>query len=251
MLQVALLLALATWPQSTAPRGCRDRSCERGRVINVASTAAATCAPDISCAVTAGDEAGNWWALKGDGTMLASSAITLVNQASSGVSPLTFNGTTQYFKTAGTQSFPAGDFSFVASFNINAADGGGVLMAQWGPIIVRWIVYTKADHSLEFGVLGAGLGIYDLATPQSTGTFLAVAGSYNGTTGAMVFRSATTYGSGSGTGGGGVLGLATNTSTGGNTDGSALMFKGTSRGMFFTEKILSTADMDRIMAGAL
>lgn len=236
-----LALALAVLAQSPAHRLFMQPNLPRS---------APACAADISCAVAAGDKSGGWWMLKGDGTMAASSALTMAAQGSPGVSPLTF-AAGAYYKS-GSVAAPTGSFSFVVSFKVTALGGTQFLMGKW-PNHLQWLLYIKADGTLEYYVKAgdATLWFIDSAAPITAGSWLAVGGTHNGAgsvTGLTLRINGTS--TVSGTSGVGPFSASDETSVFAENDGSA-PFTGSSRGVFYTEKILSDADLDRIMAGAL
>lgn len=111
-----------------------------------ASGAGAPVASDLCDAVTTDDKAGNWWCLKGDGTMATGSAVTLsaVGSPTTQTRPLCSNGlqcadathgmtdgTSQYWATSSGVQSPTGDFSgcVLAALWKGAVGDGNVLLS--------------------------------------------------------------------------------------------------------------------------
>lgn len=232
----------------TLPRGCRDRGCVRERTVSDG----ATCSQSIQCAVTAGDKSGSWWAIRADGTMLSGSALTMTAAGSPGVSPLSFNGVDQKY-TSGNVAYPAGSFSFVAVFNVNPSTSASTeVVSKWeganlsftlemggtGSVTPNWYVIAAG------GATGRAIGV-DIVK----GIWFCMGGMYTTGTGDVTLRQ---YGIGNASAtatGGGVFAQTTPHRVAAYSAGG--FFWGLSRGVFFTEKVLSDADVDRICAGAL
>ena len=233
----------------TLPRGCRDRGCVRERVVS-ASSAGPTCSQSIQCAVTAGDKSGNWWALQSDGMMATGSSLTMTAAGSPGVSPLTFNGSNQKY-TSGTVAYPTGSFSFVMALNVDSSTSATMeALSKWEGATLSYTLEIAGGVTPKFYVVAAGgsTGRAD-GTDISKGSWVCLAGMYTTGTGDVTLRE---YGVGNfgatATGGGVAAQTAAHRVaawSGGN------FFFGQSRGAFFTEKVLSYADVDRICAGAL
>jgi hypothetical protein len=216
------------------------------------ATATAT-VKSIGNALQSGDKVGNWWALQQDGTMLASSALTESGQASPGVSPLTFNGTTQYFKSANV-AYPTGDFSAVVSFKFASNPGANAyLAAKWDSGSLGWVAFLDTSGKLNFIVADSAgtLKTITAAGASSTNTWLAVCVTYTSASKALSMRALGTDTTGNGTNTG-VHAISFPHSVGaGGAGGAGTFFAGNSRGVFFTETPLSDAACDRIMAGVL
>lgn len=212
---------------------------------------AAACSQSVECAIQSGDKAGNWWALKADGTMLSSSALTMSAQGSPIVSPLTFNGTTQFYSAASI-AFPSTSqsFSIVAVYRIASTAGNPYMVAK-----------LPGGASNTFGVrLVTGrpaLQVFQAGTPtqlvhsqtSSTNTWLGMSATYNNSGPTMLVR----YSGSSTTESQGAPGVIGSTSAETDVAGAtgAASFTGNLRGVFYTEKILSDSDVDRIIAGAM
>lgn len=213
--------------------------------------AAASCSHSIECSLQSGDKVGNWWALKADGTMLSGSSLTQSGQASPGVSPLTFNGSTQYFKSSNV-SFPSsGNVSAVVVFNYAAAGASNMILSgKWGASPV-WVVFLDTSGKVNIAVKdgGAGIKVVTAAAPAATNTWLYACLTWNSATKAVKLR----------TGAGNVTDTTASTgiiaasyphAVGAGADGS-LPFAGQSRGAYYGETLISDADCDRIGTGAL
>jgi hypothetical protein len=205
----------------------------------------------IENAIQAGDKVGNWWALKADGTMVSGSATTLSPQSSPGTSPLTFNGSSQYFASVNV-AYPVGDFSVVGSFNFPSNPGANsYIAAKWDTANLAWVVFIDTAGKLNLAVQdsGASTNVLTALTASSTGTWLAVCATFTSGTKAMKVRAvgvnATTTSTNSGVA---VLSFPHSVGAGGAGGGK---LTGSSRGVFFTETPLSDAACDRIMAGAI
>ena len=91
-----------------------------------------TCVRSIECAVSASDKSGNWWLLKADGSMLSSSSLTMSGTGSPGVSPITLNGTTQYYSSSASVAFPSTAQSFTVVWVGNMTDNAAAYaVAKW------------------------------------------------------------------------------------------------------------------------
>lgn len=200
-------------------------------------------AKDITNAVAGGDKSGSWWALKSNGTMLSGSSLTMTAHGSPGVSPLTFDGSTQWFESSTTVAFPVGNFSVVYVFDptINTTQ---YFVSKWDPVTTficgletKAILYMATPSFSEV----------DSVATVPAGSFVGVGCTYTVSSGVGTVR---------------VSGVTASATLGavqtgmqshavGGTSGGANLAKGSSRGVFFTEKVLSDADIDRIIAGAM
>lgn len=246
-MRALLLLMLAVDPDLLGPEG---------DVImgpQLLQPAASGCTHSIECGIQSGDKSGNWWALKTDGTMLSGSALTMSAQGSPGVSPLTLNGSTQYFKSTNV-TYPSGDFSIVTAFNMTGTPASnGYLAGKWdtGNIAAVVFVDTSAKINVAIDDGGGGIKVLTVSGASSTGTWLAACVTYTSASKALKIR----------TGGSNTTGSTTNTGVqqpnfphsvgAGGAGGASTFFHGQSRGAFFTETPLSDAACDRIMAGVL
>jgi hypothetical protein len=246
---LALLLAANPYPLAL-PRGCHNRSCVRSRVVAAPAAAAPTTPPNISNAITAGDKSGNWWVLQTDGTMLASSSLTLSAVGSPSVSPITLNGSSQYYAAGTAPTFPTGNFSVVCVVNLTTHPASKYVVAKWDGSSAAWVLLTgTTSPSMLVFTSTSALAEADSAGTWTTGTWVGIAGSYTSATSTAGIRYLSTTNTGAGSGGG-ITAANPFASVGGGDDGSALANMQT-RGCFFTEKVLSDADIDRIIAGAM
>lgn len=248
---IALML-VALLSQDGMRAGVRDRDLRTGGRTHGAAAAsgAAGCSLNVSCGIQAGDEVGNWYALQTDGTMLAGSALTMTGQNGPGVSPLTFNGTNQYFKSTSTVAFPSGDFSFVVIVN---------LVSTVGEVFSKWDGSATFPFTVEGQGAGVGYRFYVTATTgpggassangaSIAGSWVGLGGTYTSATGIIRLRvqGVSTGGVLSGTG----VQAANFVHSLGAYVGPGNFINGSSRGLFFTEKVLSDSDIDRIVAAA-
>ena len=237
MLGLLLALALTGSPQH--------------RLFRQPNLPARACAQSIDCGVQAGDKSGNWWALKSDGTMLSGSALTQAAQGSPGTSPLTFNGSSQYY-ASGDVAYPTGDFSVVVSFKF-ASNPAAVsyLAGKWDSGSLAMLVFLDTDGKLNLAVQDglAATNVLTAADASATGAWLAVCATFTSASKAMKVRALGANATATATNAGvAALSFPHSVAAGGVGGGK---FAGQSRGVFFTEKPLSDADCDRIMAGAL
>lgn len=204
----------------------------------------------IENAIVAGDKSGNWWALKTDGTMLASSALTMDNEGPAPVSPLTFDGTT-WFESSSAVAAPGAttDFSFVAVVNVPTISGSQTIVAKLSGTFV-YLVQVNSSQRVDFYVTPTGGGTNNAVSALiSTGMWFAIGGSYKQSTGLITLRVVGADTTATASGGGvqtGTLDVGV-----GARGGGVNKLTGSSRGVFYTEKILSDADFDRIGGGAL
>lgn len=208
-----------------------------------------TSAPDIANAIAAGDKVGNWYALKNDGTMLSGSALTLTEASGAGVLPLNFDGNA-YFVSSPV-AFPAGDFSLVMVLNTPTVAGAlRTLAGNFNGTNYSFILSTVTG-AIEMDVQAAGGGFGTVVHTPALNTYVVVGVTYTSATGALKMRCEGANTTATAAGGGLInLGAARAHTLGGSTLGS-LRWTGLSRGIFFTEKVLSDADIDRIGAGGL
>src|SRR5579864_6622473 len=241
---LALLLASSPFPLAL-PRGCRDRSCVRERVL--APSGPLSCSDSINCAVTPSDKAGNWWGLQADGTMMVGSALTMDKQGSIPVSPLTFDGTT-WLESHASVAFPGAttDFSFVTVVFVPSISGSQTLFAKLQGTFV-FLAQVTSGQRIEFYVTPTG-GTTNNATSAliSTSTWFVVGGSYKQSTGLITLRVSAVDTTATASGGGvqtGTIDMSV-----GARGGGVNKLTGECRGTFYTEKILTDADIDRIGA---
>lgn len=215
-------------------------------------TAPTPCVESIDCALQAGDKSGSWWALKANGMMATSSALTQTNVGGGGTSPMTFNGTDQYYRSA-TVAYPTGDFSVVVVFRLDSGAGTCELAAKWGGSDISFSIEIVPGTGVGHAYVKSSTGnLGDAAFGGATfevDTWYGVALTYTTATGAIKGRTSSTNVTATATGGG-VLAQSERHTVGAHAVPDAFM-KGKSRGVFFTEKVLSDADIDRIVAGAM
>lgn len=242
---VIALVACSVLADSAHMRDGRGRAGRGG-----ASNAKAATSKSIESALAAGDKAGNWWALKADGTMLSGSALTMAAQGSPGVSPITLNGTSQFYKSANV-AYPTGDFSFVCvvSQDVTSSATTDVINKFGGTLVFTAEDATSGADNLLYVNGASALGAAHVSASLTTSVWQTIGGSYTSATGAIVYRVAGVD-HGATAVGGGVTASTEAMAVGANTAGSGF-FKGQMRGCVFTEKVLSSADIDRIGAGAL
>lgn len=242
MIRSLALLALIL----SAPPHSRDRMTERW-----AMPPSASAAPPVmfgTVALQPSDMVGSWWVLNTDGTMASGSSTSFVAHASPGTSPLTFNGSTQYLDTATVLAFPTGSFSIVCSAKPTAASG--TIAGDWISGELLWILAFSSDAPL-FGVSDSTLSLGVAVAPAITeGSFLAFTGIYNATTGSVKLRTAGVTTTGSSTAFPTTLAPSHKVAVGASRDASSFL-TGQSKGCFFTEKVLTDADADRLMPGVL
>lgn len=205
----------------------------------------------IENAIAAGDKAGNWYALKTDGTMLASSALTLTATSSPGVSPLTFNGAGNGYFVSSAVAFPTGDFSVVMVLNTPSCTGAlKTLVGNYNATNYQFLL-SCVSGSIELDIQAAGGGFGTVTHSPTLGSYIVCGFTYTTATGAVKLRCEGTNHTGTAAGGG-LINLGGNRAhaVGAATTG-VQAWTGTSRGLFLSEKILSDSDIDRIGGGAL
>lgn len=206
---------------------------------------ASTKGPDIGNAVSAGDLAGNWWMLHASGVMEPGSSLTLSSVGSPSVNPITLNGSSQYFISSPV-AFPTGDFSFVTVINVVTNPG-------YFDIISKYPSFTilEGDNGggLNFFVTTSTSANADASATFATGVWLRIGGVYTSATSTAKLRIQGVNHSNIASGTGVNAGSAT-FAYGARNNGT-LFSNILSRGGFFTEKVLSDADIDRICAGAI
>lgn len=208
-------------------------------------------ANSIANAVQAGDKSGNWFMLLPTGVTQDSSGFAGANAFTANGSwipepdRLSFGGGT-YLSTPAV-SFPLSSFSMVAVIRVPTLAGGfknifGNFTGSGDYSFVLSAVGGSLEVDVE-GVTGATATL--LATPPLN-TYVTVGIIYNASSGLLTFRvngvttTATVTGAGLK-----ALGGPRAFSMGATTVGT-LAWTGDSYGVFFTEKLLSVADVDRI-----
>jgi len=202
--------------------------------------------------IISADQVGNWWALKADGTMLAGSALTMAAQGSPGVSPITLNGSTQYY-SSGSVAFPTASYSIATVVNVTSLASAQQIVAEFS-VVNKFLLRAQGSGSaFNFTAYDSG-GNAAVATSgaETAGIWLAICATWDSTTNPSI---ATIRVANVTTSGGSL--------TTGTQAGSAAQFVGAYnatpaqplagqlRGIFFTEKKLSDADCDRITSGAM
>jgi hypothetical protein len=208
--------------------------------------------PSIESAVAAGDKSGSWWLLQTDGQMLSGSATTLSNVGGGSRSPMNFNGSSQSYESP-TVAYPAGDFSVVVVFWIDPASTSCQFASKWGGTDISWsIEFLVGGHNGNAYVKSA-TGNLGAATfggnALPAGQWLGIALTYTSATGAIKGRTGGVNVTATATGGG-VFAQSEKHSLASPATHSVFC-TGKSRGAFFTEKVLSDADIDRIIAGTM
>lgn len=249
MLMLALALALAQ--PTTTPMGFRLRNA-------VADAPVALCD-----AMSAGDKSGNWWCMKGDGTMATGSAVTLVatgtptNSTENGWPVRTYT-TTQNDQEPANAAFPASDFSVCKHQRSNAlpnvqlmAFGTSGAVGNFAALPFQQEVTGNLTSYTSDGV--SAVGNYTSSSvplPIVANTWVLLCFTYQRVGGAAdnVGR---TYVNGVQVGTGSTMRLAQGLSSVWSTNGYAGATGGSAsatRGVFVTYKLLSAADIARIYA---
>lgn len=213
-------------------------------------SASHACAQSIECAISASDKSGNWYALETDGTMLSGSSLTMTATSSPGVSPLDF--TAGGYFVSGAVAFPSTDFSLVAVVNVSSCAGAlKVIVGNLNGTNYSWLL-SCVTNTIELDMHASGGGFGTAAHSPTTNAWIVCGLTYTTATGATKLRCEGTNHTATAAGGG-FFSLGGNRahSIGGATNGTTPWSTGKSRGVFYTEKILSDADIDRIGAGAL
>lgn len=213
---------------------------------------------DIGNAVVASDKAGNWWMLHAAGSMDAGSSLTESGIASPGVNPITMNGSTQYFASS-TVGFPTSDFSAVISLKLTSLANHTFLIGKWGVNCPCFYLEVSSAGVVTFGISDSAPAQLALASGAnlSAGVDDFVGLSYKASTGAMSLRVHGVTTTATTVNGGVRHDFAEVHSFGGQAAGSFGPIGGgtfvttamtASYGAFYTEKVLSNADIDRIGA---
>jgi hypothetical protein len=207
-------------------------------------------ANDILNAILPADKAGLYWALATDGATDSAATIFAAN-GSPGVSPLLITSTVgnNNFSAinviAGGLSAPTGDFSFVTVMNVTNFGNPNYLWVKWNVhgSTYCWAVYTDVTTGVVNFIVADSTGATATAAgPALTaGTWVVVGCTYTSASKALKMRvNGVNYtATGSHTG----VSAATTASYCGDY---TAFFR--SYGGFFTEKVLSDADIDRIGA---
>ena len=216
----------------------------------------------LADALQAGDKAGAWWAMKGDGTMLSGSAVTLV--ATGSPTNTTENGWPVRTYTAAQNdqepanvAFPASDVSVcyhrqstalpnvqLMAFGTSGAVGGFSILPFEQQVTGNFLSYaTDGVVSGSYASSGAPLPIVAGSWYVLCFTYQRVGGAANNV--------GTLYVNGVSVGTSSTMRLAQALSSVWSTNGYAAASggsAGSTRGVFVTYKLLSAADVARISA---
>lgn len=207
-------------------------------------------ANDIGNAVLAGDKSGNWWMLHATGSMEGGSSLTLSPTGSPGSNPITLNGSTQWFESSGV-AFPAGDFSIITVINFSSLPAFFDILAAWtgSSATQKFVLEGDSGGNVSFYVNDAGGTAHSISKAGlTTGSYMVLAATFTVATGAVKIRLNGSNATGSVTAS---IKAATTPHSFGARSGGSIFTAGSSYGAFFTEKVLSDADIDRIGAMAV
>lgn len=251
----ALLLSAALSQTLPPQEDCvRGRCREGGRGRAVWSSGLSLCD-----AMSSGDKSGNWWCMKGDGTMATGSAVTLVatgaptNSTENGYAVRTYTAA-QNDQEPANVAFPASDFS-VCYHRRNVALPNTQIMAfgTTGATANHVALPFELQVNGNFNVYvsdGATSSFYTAFTGISAGQWYILCFTYQRVGGAAnnVGR---TYINGVPSDTSSTMRLAQALSSVWSTNGYAgasAAGAGSTRGVFVTYKLLSAADIARIYA---
>lgn len=216
----------------------------------------------LADALQAGDKAGAWWAMKGDGTMLAGSSVTLV--ATGSPTNTTENGWPVRTYTAAQNdqepanvAFPASDFSVcyhrrnVALPNTQImAFGTSGLPANFSALPFELQTNGTLTSVTSDGVVQAAFNFSSAPLPIVAGAWNVLCFTYQRVGGAAN-NVGTLYVNGVQVGTSSTMRLAQALASVWSTNGYAggvAAGAGSTRGVFVTYKLLSAADIARISA---
>lgn len=253
---LAALLALTASAQQSDPRFKRftQRSPQGRSTRGLMSNNYVS----LADALQAGDKAGNWWAMKGDGTMLAGSTVTLVATGSptnttEGGWPVRTYTNLQNDQEPANAAFPASDFS-VCKHMRSTALTNAQLMAFGSSGAVAGFSALPFEQQTNGNVIsyisnGASGSTVTSATAMQAGNWYLLCFTYQrvgaGTSVGTLYLNGASVNSSS------TLGLAQALSSVWTTNGyagGAGGVAGSTRGVFVTYKLLSAADIARLYA---
>ena len=216
----------------------------------------------LADALQAGDKAGAWWAMKGDGTMLSGSAVTLVatgtptNTVENGWPVRTYTAA-QNDQEPANVAFPASDFS-VCDHRRNVALPNTQIMAFGTTGSTPSFVALPFELQVSGNLISySSDGVTATNFTSSTAPLPIVAGNWYvlcytfQRVGGAANNVGTVYVNGVQVGQSSVLTLPQALSSVWSTNGYALAAvagAGSTRGVFVTYKLLSAADIARISA---
>lgn len=205
---------------------------------------------NIATAIQAGDQSGNWWVLNQDGTT-SGSALTMAGINTPGTSPLSFNGTDQYWRSAAVAFPGATDYSFVVAIAVGDGVGSKEVVAKYdgGANLVFTLELASGTVPRFYATSAAGVTASAQGSALTPGTMACLGGRYTTATGGIVLRVGGSNVTGT-AGAGGVFAGSVRHSVGAHLVPGGFL-DGTSRGVFYTEKALSDADVDRVCTGVL
>ena len=214
----------------------------------------------LADALQAGDKAGAWWAMKGDGTMLSGSAVTLVATGSPTNTtendwPVRTYTSTQNDQEPANVAFPASDFSICqhvrpGTVAVAQLAGFGTAGAAASYVALPFEVQSGAGQLVSYISNGVAGSTFASSPSLTAGTWYVLCYTYQRVGGAAnnvgtVYLNGTAIATSSTQNL--AQALASVWTTNGYAGGPTGMAKAV-RGQFVTYKLLSAADIARISA---